>query len=98
MDQLRHRVAIDRAYLWRATRRGEQNDRVRAPPSGWQDKSIAGLPIGANLVSLSRTKTAKGVIYDIEATQNGWSFVLKDPGLPNSRYFLNGQPTNSSSS
>jgi glycogen debranching enzyme len=67
-------------------------------PAGWEDMSIADLPIGANLVSLSRTKTAKGVIYDIEATQNGWSFVLKDPGLPNSRYFLNGQPTNSSSS
>jgi glycogen debranching enzyme len=67
-------------------------------PAGWENMSIADLPIGTNLVSLSRTKTAKGVIYDIEATENGWSFVLKDPGLPNSRYFLNGQPTNSSSS
>jgi glycogen debranching enzyme len=67
-------------------------------PAAWEDMSIKDLPIGTNLVSLSRTKTAKGIIYDIEATENGWSFVLKDPGLPNSRYFLNGQPTNSSSS
>jgi glycogen debranching enzyme len=67
-------------------------------PAGWEDMSIEDLPIGTNLVSFSRTRTAKGVIYDVESTENGWSFVLRVPALPNSRYFLNGQPTNSSSS
>jgi glycogen debranching enzyme len=67
-------------------------------PAGWEDIGIEDLPIGTNLVSFSRTRTAKGVIYDIEAKENGWSFVLREPALPNSRYFLNGRPTNSSSS
>jgi glycogen debranching enzyme len=66
-------------------------------PSGWDNISIEDLPIGTNLVSFSRTKTGKGVIYDIDAKENGWSFVLKDPALPDSRYFLNGRPINSSS-
>jgi len=67
-------------------------------PAGWENISIEDLPIGTNLVSFSRTKTGKGVIYDIEAKEKGWSFVLREPALPNSRYFLNGRPTNSSSS
>jgi hypothetical protein len=67
-------------------------------PAGWEDISIEDLPIGTNLVSFSRTKTGEGVIYDIEAKENGWSFVLKEPASPNNRYFLNGRPTNSSSS
>jgi glycogen debranching enzyme len=67
-------------------------------PAGWEDMSIEELPIGTNLVSFSRTRTAKGVIYDIEAKENGWSFILREPASLNSRYFLNGQPTNSSSS
>jgi glycogen debranching enzyme len=67
-------------------------------PAGWEDISIEDLPIGTSLVSFSRTRTAKGVIYDIEATENGWSFVLKDSGLPNARYFLNGRPIDSASS
>src|SRR5258708_38318761 len=67
-------------------------------PAGWEDISIQDLPIRTNLVSFSRTRTGKGVIYDIEAKENGWSFVLREPALPNSRYFLNGRPANSSSS
>jgi glycogen debranching enzyme len=67
-------------------------------PAGWEDISIEDLPIGTNLVSFSRTKTRQGVIYDIEAAENGWNFVLKEPASPNNRYFLNGRPTNSSSS
>jgi hypothetical protein len=38
------------------------------------------------------------VIYDIESKENGWSFVLKESALPDSRYFLNGRPTPASSS
>jgi glycogen debranching enzyme len=67
-------------------------------PAGWEDMSIEDLPIGTNLVSFSRTRTEKGVVYDIEAKESGWNFVLREPALPNSRYFLNGRPTNSSSS
>jgi glycogen debranching enzyme len=67
-------------------------------PSGWGDISIDDLPIGTNLISFSRTRTGKGVIYDIESKENGWSFVLKESALPDSRYFLNGRPTPASSS
>jgi hypothetical protein len=67
-------------------------------PAGWEDISIEDLPIGTNMVSFSRTRTAEGVIYDIESKENGWSFVLRAPALPNSRYFLNGRPIDYSSS
>jgi hypothetical protein len=67
-------------------------------PAGWEDISVEDLPIGANLVSFSRTKTAHGVRYDIESKEEGWSFVLKTPAVPNGRYFLNGRPTDPSSS
>jgi glycogen debranching enzyme len=67
-------------------------------PAGWEDISIEDLPIGTNLVSFSRTRTGEGVIYDIEAKENGWSIVLREAALPNSRYFLNGRPTDSSAS
>jgi hypothetical protein len=59
-------------------------------PKGWNDIRIADLPVGANLVSFSRTRTAEGVFYDIEAAQSGWTFVLKEPAAPGARYFLNG--------
>ena len=65
-------------------------------PSGWENMSIEALPIGTNLVSFSRARTAEGVAYDIEAKEDGWSFVLRDPALPNSRYSLNGRPIDSS--
>jgi glycogen debranching enzyme len=61
-------------------------------PSGWEDMSIERLPIGTNLVSFSRARTAKGVVYDVESSEDGWSFTLKEPVLPDSRYFLNGRP------
>lgn len=67
-------------------------------PAGWEDISIEDLPVGANLVSFSRTRTKKAVIYDIEARDDGWSFVLKAAAAPGSQYLLNGRPTDSSSS
>jgi glycogen debranching enzyme len=67
-------------------------------PAGWEDIRIEDLPVGANLISFSRTRTGKGVIYDIEAKENGWSFVLREKAPPNTKYFLNGRPTNPSSS
>jgi glycogen debranching enzyme len=61
-------------------------------PAGWEDISIKNLPVGANIVSFSRTRTGKGVVYDIEARENAWSFVLKEIASPGTRYFLNGRP------
>ncbi len=66
-------------------------------PSGWEIFSIKELPIGNNVISLSRYKTAKGVIYDIGAKDAGWSFYLRDKASPNTTYFLNGRPTHPSS-
>jgi glycogen debranching enzyme len=68
---------------------------VLAPhlPSGWEDISIERLPIGKNLVSFSRSRTANGVVYDIESSEDGWNFTLKAPASPDSSYFLNGRPT-----
>lgn len=65
-------------------------------PTGWEDISIEDLPVGANLVSFSRTRTETGVIYDIEAPDSGWTFVLRVTAAPDAKYFLNGTPTDSS--
>ena len=65
-------------------------------PDGWEDISIENLPIGTNLVSFSRTRTAQGVVYDIEARDSGWTFVLRDRAAPDTRYLLNGKPIHSS--
>jgi hypothetical protein len=67
-------------------------------PAGWEDIRIDDLPVGDNLVSFSRTRTAAGVTYDIEARDNGWNFVLSVKAAPDIKYFLNGRPTVSSSS
>ena len=67
-------------------------------PTGWEDIGIEDLPVGANLVSFSRTRTGKAVIYDIEARDNGWSFVLRVRAAPDARYFLNGRATDPSPS
>ena len=65
-------------------------------PAGWENISIEDLPIGANLISFSRTRTGKGVMYDIESKENGWSLILRERVSPDTRYFLNGRPTNPS--
>ena len=61
-------------------------------PTGWEDMSIEELPIGTNLISFSRARTARGIEYDIEAKEEGWHFVLKGKALPGAGYFLNGRP------
>jgi glycogen debranching enzyme len=61
-------------------------------PTGWEDISIDDLPVGPNLVSFSRARTGRGIEYDFEARQTGWSFVLKGKNLPGARYYLNGRP------
>jgi glycogen debranching enzyme len=61
-------------------------------PAGWEDISIEDLPVGTNLISFSRTRTAAGVVYDIEAKESGWRFLLRQQASPDTRYFLNGRP------
>jgi glycogen debranching enzyme len=73
---------------------------VLAPhlPSGWENISIEQLPIGTNLVSFSRSRTAKGIIYEVESKDDGWSFILRAPAVPDGGYFLNGRPISASPS
>ena len=61
-------------------------------PTGWSDMSIDDLPVGTNLVSFSRAKTARGIEYRLEAKESGWSFVLKGKESPEAKYYLNGRP------
>ena len=67
-------------------------------PAGWEDISIEDLPVGANLISFSRARTAAGVVYDIEAREDGWGFVLRANAARGARYFLNGQPVSPAAS
>lgn len=67
-------------------------------PAGWEDISIENLPVGANLISFSRTRTGQGVVYDIEAKEDGWSLVLREQASSSTRYFLNGKPIHPASS
>src|SRR5262249_47298432 len=67
-------------------------------PAGWESIGIEDLPVGTNLISFSRNRTEQGVIYDIGAKENGWTFVLIEKDLTGHRYLLNGKPINSSPS
>ena len=60
-------------------------------PSGWGDMRLDNLPVGTNTISFSRRKTGQGIAYRIEASEDGWTFVLRPESLPGSRYFVNGK-------
>jgi len=62
-------------------------------PAGWKDISIEQLPIGTNLISFSLTRAGDAVTYDLQAKEDGWSFVLQPNASPGARYFLNGKAT-----
>lgn len=61
------------------------------PPTGWDDMAIEELPVGTTRISFSRRQTAEGISYDIEAKDDGWSFVLKGDAAPGAKYYLNGR-------
>jgi hypothetical protein len=63
------------------------------PPTGWEDMSIQNLPVGTTRISFSRARTAEGIVYDVTAKDDGWSFVLKGDAVPGAKYYLNGRPT-----
>jgi hypothetical protein len=67
-------------------------------PAGWEDISIADLPVGTNVISFSRTKTKKGIEYVVNAKQNGWNFVLKGKAVPGARFYVNGKAVAATSS
>lgn len=61
-------------------------------PRGWQDIAIEDLPVGTNSISFSRTQTRKGILYEIDAKEPGWHFVLRIPTSSLAQYSLNGTP------
>jgi hypothetical protein len=67
-------------------------------PAGWENMSIADLPVGTNMISFSHAKTRNGIEYGFESKENGWNVVLKGKGLPGARYYLNGKPVSFTSS
>jgi glycogen debranching enzyme len=61
-------------------------------PAGWGDMSIENLPIGTNVFSFSRAKTARGIEYGVEARDDGWNVVFKGNDSPGAKHYLNGTP------
>jgi len=61
-------------------------------PAGWEDMSIENLPIGTNVFSFSRGKTARGVEYSVEAKDDEWNVIFKGNDSPGAKYYLNGTP------
>jgi len=61
-------------------------------PTGWENVSIEDLPVGATTISFSRAKTGRGIEYDVDARNDGWSIILKGAEVPGARYVLNGTP------
>ncbi len=58
-------------------------------PTGWEEMSIEDLPVGTNVVSISRTKTSRGIEYEVEAKETGWTFVLKGKEFSAARTYVN---------
>jgi len=61
-------------------------------PSGWEDMSIENLPVGTNRISFSRSRTSRGIEYEVGARDAGWRFVLKGSDSLGTHYYLNGRP------
>ncbi len=60
-------------------------------PTGWNDMRIDDLPVGSNTLSFSRQKTGRGIEYQVEAREDGWTFVLRPEPLRGARYVVNGR-------
>jgi glycogen debranching enzyme len=67
-------------------------------PTGWEDISIADLPVGTNVISFSRAKTKKGIEYEVDSKQNGWTFVVKGRAFSGARFYVNGREVAGTSS
>jgi glycogen debranching enzyme len=62
-------------------------------PSGWDDISIADLPVGTNVIAFSRARTSRGVVYEIQSKESAWTFLLRQHGSATAKYFVNGRLT-----
>lgn len=60
-------------------------------PDDWNDISIQNLPVGSNVISLSRTKTSKGIEYSLNGSESNWKMILKLKDSPGTKYSLNGK-------
>ena len=60
-------------------------------PSGWNDLSIENVPVGANIISFSRSKTGKGIEYILNSKDDGWNMILKLKDSSGAKYYLNGK-------
>ena len=60
-------------------------------PSGWEAMRIEDVAVGANALSFSRRTTAKGIEYEVESRESGWTFILYDKAAPGARYYVNGK-------
>ena len=67
-------------------------------PSGWENIAIHDLPVGKNQISFSRSKTEKGIEYDVAAKDDNWTFVLKPTAAAGARVYLNGREVTADSS
>jgi glycogen debranching enzyme len=61
-------------------------------PNGWEEMSIQDLPVGSNRISFSRRKTDKGIEYTVNATESGWTYLLKGRALSGGKLYLNSRP------
>jgi hypothetical protein len=61
-------------------------------PNGWEDMRIEDLPVGSNTISFSRRGTGEGIEYRVDASENGWTFLLSPEAVPGARYYVNGRP------
>lgn len=60
-------------------------------PDGWNDISIENLPVGSNVISLSRTKTSKGIEYSLNGSESNWKMILKLKDSLGTKYSLDGK-------
>lgn len=61
-------------------------------PAGWEDISIADLPVGTNVIAFSRSRAGHRIVYDVDGKEKGWTFLLRAGASPHARYFLDGHP------
>ncbi|HXI33010.1 MAG TPA: hypothetical protein VNH63_02925, partial [Gemmatimonadales bacterium] len=46
-------------------------------PTGWENMSIADLPVGTNTISFSRARRGREVEYNFESADSGWTLVFR---------------------
>jgi hypothetical protein len=60
-------------------------------PAGWEDIRIDDLPVGNNVISFARARTASGVEFEIRSREPGWRLVLKGKDMSAGKHYVNGK-------